>query len=134
MAVATPVPATALAGPGSEPVRGVSDAPGGSGAVPVTAMGTPAVPPSRVLTLGEGEGRQPAPGYPRAAVRERQEGTVRVGLDVGPDGRVQAAAVLSSSGWPLLDEAALRTVRLRWQFGPGPLRRYEVPFHFNLRK
>jgi len=91
-------------------------------------------PAAESLTLGQGEGTQPAPEYPRAAVRAGQEGTVRIGLLVGEDGRVVAAEVVAPSPWPLLNEAALRVVRQRWRFAAGTLRRYEVPIQFQLQK
>ena len=86
------------------------------------------------LTFGEGEGRQPAPEYPPAAVRGGQEGTVRVGFGVGVNGRVLDAAVVAPSPWPLLNQAAVRTVRNRWRFQPGGMRRYEVSIHFHIEK
>lgn len=39
-------------------------------------------------------------------------------IDVLPDGLVGTAKVLTSSGFPLLDESALDAVR-RWRFIPG---------------
>jgi len=84
------------------------------------------------LTFGEGKGRQPAPAYPGAAVRRSQEGTVRIGFNVCPHGRVVFAKVVAPSPWPLLNQAALRAVRQQWQFDPGPPRRYEVSIDFRL--
>jgi len=96
-----------------------------------TASPAPAAEP---LTLGQGAGKQPLPEYPRAAVRDGQEGTVRIGLLVGEDGRVVSAEVVAPSPWPRLNEAALRVVRQRWRFAPGSLRRYEAPIQFQLQK
>ncbi|MBL9135389.1 MAG: energy transducer TonB [Verrucomicrobiales bacterium] len=86
----------------------------------------------QTLAFGRGEARQPAPDYPRQAVRERQEGTVVVRLTVDEDGHVIVAEAASPSPWPLLNAAALRTVRERWRFRPGPVRLYEVPIRFEL--
>jgi periplasmic protein TonB len=95
----------------------------------------PVVPatPQR-LTYGLGEGRQPAPEYPRRAMSAGQEGTVVLRFSVGENGRVLAAEAASPCPWPLLNEAALRVVRERWRFRPGETRLYEVAIHFQLEK
>lgn len=89
---------------------------------------------AQTLVLGKGEGRQPAPPYPWEARRQGQEGTVRIRLCVGPDGRVLWAEALESCPWPLLREAALRTVRRAWRFRPGEVRLYEVEIRFELAR
>jgi protein TonB len=100
-----------------------------------TTNASPSMPrPVQALTLGEGEGKQPAPEYPRAAMRLGQEGTVVVRLTVDESGRVTAAEAVSPSPWPVLNEAALRTVRERWRFRSGPVRVYEAPIRFELTK
>jgi protein TonB len=91
-------------------------------------------PTARALTFGQGEGRQAAPAYPLLAVRGGQEGTVRIRFQVDEAGRITKAEVAEASPWPLLDESALRTVRLRWRFAPGAPRVYEVPILFQLKK
>jgi TonB family protein len=55
-------------------------------------------------------------------------------MTVAEDGRVVAAEASQSSPWPLLDSAALRVVKSRWRFAPGPLRAYEVAIRFQLNK
>ena len=50
-------------------------------------------------------------GYPAEALSLGLEGTVRVTVVIGPDGRVKAASVAVSSGHPLLDAEAVRKVR-----------------------
>lgn len=102
--------------------------------VPVITDPTPAQPAARSLTFGQGEGKQPAPEYPRQALREGQEGSVVVRMTVGEDGRVLAAAASSPSPWPLLNDAAIRVVKSRWRFTPGPVRVYEVSISFQLTK
>ena len=134
MAVAAPSPAIVFALPVEGTTRLVAPAQAAYVRPPTPAAAPPTPLPAESLTFGQGEGRQPAPDYPRSAVREGQEGTVRVGLTVGEDGRVLAAEVVTASPWPLLNEAALRTVRQRWRFAPGTLRRYEVPIRFQLQK
>lgn len=81
----------------------------------------------------------PAPAYPRQAVRKRQEGTVVLLADVRADGTVEKAHVESSSGFPLLDDAALDAVE-RWRFkprvtgeGPRPFVA-RVPFKFSITR
>lgn len=86
------------------------------------------------LTFGIGEGKQPAPDYPPRAIFERQEGVVLVEFTVGQDGRPISAEFASASPWPLLNESAIKTVRNKWRFAPGPIRRYEVPINFKLKK
>jgi len=88
----------------------------------------------QTLTYGHGDGRQPAPEYPRSALREGQEGTVQVRMLVGTDGRVMTAEAWQSSAWPMLDEAAVHCVRQRWRFRPGAMRSYEVSIRFQIRK
>ncbi|ODU23621.1 MAG: hypothetical protein ABS95_03400 [Verrucomicrobia bacterium SCN 57-15] len=89
---------------------------------------------ARQLTFGEGEGRQPAPEYPYRARKEGQEGIVRVRFTVGQNGRVLEAAPIARSPWRLLNEAALRVIRERWQFSQGETRVYEVSIRFEMRK
>ena len=59
----------------------------------------------------------PAPDYPREAIRRRLEGTVKLRVQIGLDGQVQSVSVAESSGYAMLDESALRTIR-RWKFSP----------------
>lgn len=66
--------------------------------------------------ISAGELRQlgcqiPRPEYPAKARRLEQEGTVVVSLTIGADGAVSAARIAQSSGSPLLDEAALASIR-----------------------
>jgi protein TonB len=84
--------------------------------------------------MGQGEGRQPAPPYPSEALSRHQEGTVMIQFLVGTEGQVLNAEVWQASPWPLLNEAALRTVRGRWQFGKGPVRLYRVPIRFRIQR
>ena len=134
-----PAPSLAVAEPSAAlafplPVSGlvnISDAQASvSGRIDTAAKNTAIQP----LVFGQGAGRQPAPLYPSTSIRQGQEGTVSVRFNVAEDGRVLAAAVASSSPWPLLDEAALRAVREHWHFSPGAVRTYEVAIRFTLQK
>jgi periplasmic protein TonB len=135
IAVAEPTAATAFALPVEGPVRIVttkeSESPQATSPVaPVPSL----TPPVQAIKFGEGEGKQPAPDYPRRAVREGQEGSVEVRFSVGENGRVLAAEASSRSPWPLLNDAALRVVRERWRFRPGAIRLYQVSIRFELTK
>ncbi|MET1755005.1 energy transducer TonB [Novosphingobium sp. RD2P27] len=57
------------------------------------------------------------PAYPVESRRKREQGTVKLLLLVGPDGRVVDIQVASSSGSERLDKAALTAVR-RWRWAP----------------
>ena len=135
-AVAQPDPAIAFALPVAGPARIVElqRADHLTPVVPSAAPAAGAPPAPQPLTFGQGEGKQPAPEYPRLSVRQGQEGVVVVRLGVDADGRVQSAEVASPSPWPLLNDAALRAVRERWRFRSGPPRLYEVPIRFELTK
>jgi protein TonB len=60
----------------------------------------------------------PAPEYPIASRRRREEGVVMVKVTVEPNGAPSAISIATSSGHPLLDAAALDAVR-RWTFDPA---------------
>lgn len=60
----------------------------------------------------------PLPVYPRLARVHDQEGRVVLGVRVLPSGAVDTVRVERSSGFALLDEAALAAVR-RWRFAPA---------------
>jgi protein TonB len=133
IAVAQPSPAVAFPLPVEGPTRIVEANQAEYARRPVATANAPVPAPQR-LVLGEGEGKQPAPEYPAAAMRQGQEGTVMVRFTVGENGRVLNAEAVSPSPWPLLNEAALRAVRERWRFRRGPVRIYEVPIRFEMLK
>ena len=58
------------------------------------------------------------PPYPPAEIRAGNEGVVRLKLLVDEGGRARDVQVAKSSGYPRLDDAAVRTIR-RWQFAPA---------------
>ena len=55
------------------------------------------------------------PFYPEIAKRNCEQGTVALNLRIGTNGRVVDASVANSSGYPALDDAALKAAR-GWQF------------------
>jgi len=86
----------------------------------------PAAPPQLIkfdpnATTG---GNYPPPEYPYLALRSRYQGTVTIELTVDPSGVVSSAKVQKTSGFAILDEAALKVVKNRWRFPPGGLRYY----------
>lgn len=78
------------------------------------------------------QGRMPKPSYPSQAKRAGQTGTVVIEFTVDASGRVISAYPKSSSGWPLLDTEAVRTVR-RWTFPAGGVMKLQRPIVFQLR-
>jgi protein TonB len=76
-------------------------------AVPGTA---PKVDPRRPPTK---------PDYPASSRRAGEAGTVVLDLYILPNGRVGDAKVQKSSGFPRLDEAAVKEAKRSWRFVPG---------------
>jgi len=81
--------------------------------------------------------RNPAPVYPEQARERNWQGTVVLKVLVAQDGRSARLRVEKSSGYPILDTAALRAVRT-WQFLPARAGRFtfsswiKVPVRFVL--
>ena len=79
----------------------------------------------------------PKPAYPEEAKREHQQGRVLLEVQVGADGRASSVSVKRSSGFPILDNAALQAVQ-RWTFEPARIGglpvagRADVPVNFAL--
>ena len=61
---------------------------------------------------------QPKPKYPPAARRAGQQGTVTLSFTIGSSGEVISAQIAKSSGYILLDNAALSAIR-SWRFKPA---------------
>lgn len=80
----------------------------------------------------------PSPWYPFEARRVREQGTVMLEVEVSPRGLALEVLIEHSSGWRLLDEAALSAVE-RWRFVPArqggdPVAAWVlVPIQFELR-
>lgn len=60
----------------------------------------------------------PAPEYPSAALRAKQQGKVLLRVLVGANGAARQVTVERSCGYACLDAAAVAAVR-RWKFTPG---------------
>ncbi|WP_018229528.1 energy transducer TonB [Methyloversatilis universalis] len=63
--------------------------------------------------------QNPAPTYPPMAKRQNQTGRVVLRVSVSAEGLPTNVVVLTSSGYELLDQAALEVVRNRWKFVPA---------------
>jgi protein TonB len=81
--------------------------------------------------------RNPAPRYPDIARRNKWQGRAMVRAEVDERGRVESVLLVSSTGYSVLDQAAVSAVRT-WRFRPGslngaPIRStVEVPVNFRL--
>ena len=106
---------------------------------------TPGTDPTTFYSRGGGqtEGqpghlRNPAPAYPLKARRLNQAGVVMLLAHIDASGHPASVDVERSSGFPLLDESALKTVR-RWGFRPARIGGMavesvvEVPIRFVLQ-
>jgi TonB family protein len=74
----------------------------------------------------------PPPEYPKGALRWDQEGTVKLELLIGADGKVRESAVQSSSLYPALDNAAQEGVH-RCEFLPKVVNGKAVESHLQYR-
>jgi protein TonB len=79
----------------------------------------------------------PKPPYPPEAERLHQQGRVILEVQVSAEGRAVSVSVKHSSGFPLLDNAAVQGVQ-RWTFDPARIGglpvagRADVPVNFSL--
>ena len=71
--------------------------------------------------------------YPEEARKQKQEGSVTILYFVDDSGLVEQIQLLESSGFPNLDNAALRTYS-RHQFLPGQSGWYKQQVHFKLNQ
>ncbi len=84
-----------------------------------TARGTPAEQVTAGAALSPVRyARTVRPRYPRKARRAGWEGTTLLKVLVNPDGAPDRVAVERTSGFDILDEAAVKAVR-RWRFHPA---------------
>jgi protein TonB len=134
LAVAEPSAAIAFALPIEGPARVVEKTQASfAKADNLPPAATSAAAPIKSLTYGLGEGKQPAPEYPYKAMKEGQEGSVLVQFTVNEAGKVISAEIGGASPWFLLNQAALKVIKERWQFQRGAMRRYEVSIRFQLK-
>ncbi|WP_157861444.1 energy transducer TonB [Desulfurivibrio alkaliphilus] len=102
---------TAAASPAPAPLTSAAEAAGATAKQQSTAAGP--ITEARPLYR-----ENPPPPYPRAAQRRHHQGTVILEVLVNRQGRVEELQVAESSGYPLLDQAALAAVA-DWRFEPG---------------
>lgn len=132
----TPSPILALSRPDAAPVpaQGVPEQ------RPAPATAAAAVGPARPAAGGRvavSYLHNPLPEYPSVARRRGQEGLATLDVLVNAQGQPQEVKLAKSSGYPLLDDAALDAVK-RWTFAPAredgaPIAaRVEVPVRFRL--
>ncbi len=82
--------------------------------------------------------RNPPPPYPPESRRLKQEGRVLLEVLVTKEGQVGQSRLKQSSGYPLLDEAALRAIQT-WKFRPATLGGLrieilaDIPIRFQLK-
>ncbi len=81
----------------------------------------------------------PAPAYPNESRRLGQAGLVVLSVDVDREGSAVHIEIKQSTGYPNLDNAAIKAVR-RWKFSPAKIgqlavdSKVEVPIRFQLEK
>jgi TonB family protein len=82
--------------------------------------------------------QNPPPSYPELAKQMRQEGIVMLSVDVDREGGPVSVEIIQSSGYRMLDQAALNAVR-HWKFQPGRIgeivieSQVRVPIRFRLK-
>ena len=107
------------------------------------ATSTPVAPPpgpsGAVVEAAPDARRNPPPSYPETARRNGWEGKALIRATITTRGTVSAATIVRSSGYGVLDSAALSAVR-RWRFHPKTVGHQpvestiEVPINFSLRR
>ena len=109
-------------------------------AAPPPAPPAPPAPPVDIApTENISYRRLRPPKYPPQAVRQRMEGKVILKVLVGLDGKPEEVTVEKSSGYRVLDQAAIAAVKT-WVFNAGmkggsASRGYAlVPIEFNLNQ
>src|SRR6266511_1543388 len=115
------------------PVEGpVVFAPAKFAQAPPPAPPTPSTRTVVKMTGAEG-GTHPEPSYPRAALEQREQGTVTVVMTVAVDGSVESVEVKKSSGYVTIDRHVTKWVKTRFKFLPsdsGEKRYFEKDFVF----
>lgn len=151
VALALPLPAPVIAPPPAAPApaRPAVARPAGRPASRAATPGPAAVPAPVSPTAPADDGpveiaaprfRSPPepPAYPRLARAQRQEGEVLVRARLDRTGTPEEVLLARSSGFDLLDRAALAAVR-RWPFEPGRrggvavIAWVQIPVRFTLR-
>ncbi len=77
-------------------------------------------------------GYYPKPDYPVLAEKMHYQGTCKIEMLVDVSGTVTAVKLMQSSGYSILDSAAMDIVKKRWHFPPGAARHFWYPFVFEM--
>ena len=123
--------------PKPRPVVRSKPAPAAATGQPSAVRGDTAPTGGTATTARPSYRSNPKPVYPPEARRLRQQGQVLLTVEVSAQGRALSVALKQSSGFPLLDQTAIQTVR-RWSFEPARIggvpvaSRAEVPVRFRL--
>jgi protein TonB len=128
----TPAPATPAVEDEAAPAATVRTAP------PSDAPPAPPVEKVTPPSASAGYLHNPAPSYPAQAEEEGWEGRVLLKVHVMANGRPDSVSVQKSSGYEVLDHAAVNIVKSSWHFVPAkrgdtPIDGWvTVPIAFNL--
>jgi len=101
--------------------------------LPASDVQTPTLAPAEPAPAASGDGVQlqyrtaPPPGYPIAALRAGEQGTVTLRVQVDADGKPAAVSIERSSGSRVLDNAARQQVLRHWRFVPAQVDGRAVP-------
>lgn len=79
---------------------------------------TAAAPPASAFEPARAHRGNEAPAYPDDARRKGLQGQVLLRVSVTVDGRPETVTLVESSGWAVLDDAAMIAVE-RWRFDPA---------------
>jgi periplasmic protein TonB len=112
--------------PTPPPKRPPSNKPVSPIAKPVTAGASGPAPTGKAAMI-----YKPSIQYPYEARRSKITGSGVIVVSVGPDGSVNDASMGSSTGSPILDNAATSAFR-RARFKPGTVPRVKIPITFTL--
>jgi len=89
-------------------------------AEPTAVQATPALEPSTPVTGAQLQYRSaPPPAYPVPALRNHEQGTVLLRVEVDPSGQPVNVSIERSSGSRSLDQAARQQVLRHWRFVPA---------------
>lgn len=101
--------------------------------LPASEVQAPSLAPVEPTPAASGDGAQlqyrtaPPPGYPIAALRAGEQGTVTLRVQVDADGKPASVSIERSSGSRALDNAARQQVLRHWRFVPAQVNGQAVP-------
>ncbi len=103
---------------------------------PVVRPSPPVAPPVNAPEVAEAGPPEyladPQPEYPFAARQHHQAGTVLLLVTMDEAGNPTRVSIEQSSGYSILDQAALKKVAASWRFKPGSNLTVHVPVEFHL--